>query len=228
MTDFPDYYLPTVLKGWNGTEHRTLRTIDDYLAARMMGWDGETLRTLKVLESGELYATIKAVFDEALTSVQCDVDGNLTLNVKAQDLAELVSRPRYGDVGRFVYSHAVTANDSTLIGEVAGRGQIYGGALYLDAAASQRADYVRLLVDDFWLPQMTFEDMMTYGMTEEVLTPSFLLCYDEVNFIYSIGITGGITFEEYFKLYYVETQGKTPTINAHVTYALVEEGVLPG
>jgi len=199
MGDYPDYSVPVILTGWDGTQYRTL----------------------KVLETGELYAMLKALYGTTFKDIQCDGSGNLTLNVKAQDLAEIINRPKYGAAQRATADVYVTASAETVLISVSGKGIIYGGRVTLISATEPNLDDARLYVDGQRIADSHYSVMILNNLARlgcEVLS---LTCYDTDSGRYTLGIAPGITFESSFSLSFWEYYGETPYVFGAVIYALV-------
>ena len=143
------------------------------------------------------------------------------VDIAFQALSDLIVRPRYGKADLLYKDKVVTAKDVTLIGEVYGHGMLYGGCVYLNITENQQLSKVLLHVDDKEIANKSFNDLAIYGLVGEHSDGTYMLKYDQTNFIYAVGIMPGITFEESFKIYYDEKHLATPEVSARVLYALV-------
>lgn len=128
-------------------------------------------------------------------------------------------RNTYGAAKKISNAVAAEAISTKEILTVSGKGVIYGGVCYLDPTATQKESYFRLLIDVQETTIWTFEDMMKFGIWQENSNSLYLLRYDEVNFIYVVGISRGLTFEESVTLQFTEAEGNTPTVAGHLVYA---------
>jgi len=199
MADLPDWFAASVIKGLYGTE----------------------LKTIQVDELGRLYAILRALYGTTQKDVQCDASGNLTLNLKAQDLSEIINRPKYGAANFAGGEIVVTANAETLLTTVLGKGIIYSGSFFTAWTSSQENSNVRLYIDGTLISSPRWGGMFTWAQASIHNTVIYLLCYDSVNFKYSAAISPFITFETSVTLKYLERHGGTPTVNGGVWYALV-------
>lgn len=132
-----------------------------------------------------------------------------------------VVRERYGAANSVKWGLAVGANCLTELGSMSGKGIIYGGFLTTDSVASQLNGYPILKVDGKMLEYGSFFTTNKYGLTKEHSYPMYELLYDNVNFIYTVGVMPGITFEESVALLYREWEGDTPTVIGCLIYALM-------
>jgi len=141
----------------------------------------------------------------------------------ASGLADYASeiRPRSGGALWDLFSDEVDASDITSMISVNGKGAILGGFVFLDSAASQKNGLVRLKIDGVFIAGLAFHVMVEFGISKPWTHPLYLLCYDEQDYKYSIGLSGGITFEESFELLYEESDGATPLVVAYVNYAVL-------
>jgi len=130
-------------------------------------------------------------------------------------------RPRYGEAQLLRVAETVTANDTTLIGSISGKGMIYGGHVCLDYTSVQGQSEVALFVDDNDIGSKRFDRLLQYGLFGKHSYATYLLKKDELNYVYVAGILPGITFETSFKIYYTERHGTTPGVAARVIYALI-------
>ena len=143
------------------------------------------------------------------------------VDIAFQALSEMIVRPRYGKAEILSVQKVVTPNVATLIDEVYGQGMLYGGNAYLDYTSDQGQGGFMLTVDGKIIADLRFDYLLEQGLLGKHSYGLYLVKYDPTNFIYTVGIMPGITFEEHFKVYYRERDGKTPTVYARVLYALV-------
>lgn len=130
-------------------------------------------------------------------------------------------RPVYGGGIASAGELVVTANTLNELLEVIGKGMVYGGYLYLDYSSTQKGGVVKLEIDGEIILGEDFQTMVKYGVKIPRSFVASLLAYDDVNFVYAVGLSYGMTFEQSLKLYYHEMDGATPTLNYRVVYALI-------
>lgn len=130
-------------------------------------------------------------------------------------------REVYGTASVAGYSKTATANAERQLVLVTGKGVIYGGALILSSANSQKNSFPILRIDGVKISWTSFYSMNFYNYYVKGCYPFYLLVYDEKNFNYSVGISGGLTFESSFEIAYDEKHGDTPTVLARPVYAII-------
>lgn len=143
------------------------------------------------------------------------------VDVAYQALAQMIVRQKYGGADLVAGQKVITPSTYDLLLTVDGKGVIYGGLLWLDYTFSQANDEVVLVVDGTILTGLSHLRLSTYGVDKPGAYPVFINKYDGVNFIYSVGLGFGLTFETQVKLYYNETYGRDPTVFYRLMYALV-------
>lgn len=143
------------------------------------------------------------------------------VDVKLQELSQMIVRPKYGGGLLAWGSKEVTADvQNTLVG-VNGKGMIYGGVVWLDYTYSQGNSEVWLGVDGYTITNLSFAKLLAYGITKPGNWPVSLNKMDGTNLIYSVGISFGITFESQVVLAYNEQNSTTPTVHFRLIYALI-------
>jgi len=145
----------------------------------------------------------------------------LGIDVALQALAELTVRLKYGSALLESGTQAVGANADTVLATVVGKGMIYGGAVWLDDTLSQANGQVRLWTDDVMLSGLSYLRLIDYGIDNPRSWPVTLNVYNNVDCIYSAGISYGITFESKLKISYDENNGRTPTVHYRLVYCLI-------
>jgi len=199
MADLPDWFAASVIKGLYGTE----------------------LKTIQVDELGRLYAILRALYGTTQKDVQCDASGNLTLNLKAQDLSEIINRPKYGAANQSLFSDVVAeGTDGTLL-NVSGKGILYGGYINADSLVSKKTDYFFSLIDGVTFTSQTFYQLMYHGVTYPTSNIFQLMLYDDTNFKYSVCLMSGITFETSLKIVYHNASASGVSVYSKIFYALV-------
>lgn len=143
------------------------------------------------------------------------------VDIAFQALSEVTNRPKYGGAILAWGSLAVTASvQNTLVG-ISGKGMIYGGAVWLDYTLTQANSQVWLGIDGYTVTNLSFLRLSDYNILKARSWPVSLLKYDGVSFIYSVGISYGVTFETELVLAYYEQHGTTPTVHYRLVYALI-------
>lgn len=200
MADLPDWFAASVIKGW----------------------DGSALKTIKCATTGELYILLSALYNSTITALKSDSLGNVFMNVKAQDLAEVINRPKYGACNLAIHDTTITAPGDTELYTVTGKGIVYGGYLtvYL-AGESHAVDTMSLVIDG---TTMAVEDPMflnIYGLTKHPASFFTLVMYDETNWYYSLIFANNITFETSVSIHWQTITTDNCKIRSELLYALV-------
>jgi len=134
---------------------------------------------------------------------------------------QMIVRPKYGGAIQQSGNQWCTANAVTLLTSISGRGMIYGGTVWLDHTASQQNAEIMMKLDGGFIFSLSFLRMLQYGILVPGASIITLNIYDSVNFVYSAGLSYGITFEKSLDLGYNETQGEDLTVHFNLVYALL-------
>lgn len=143
------------------------------------------------------------------------------VDVAYQALAQMIVRPKYGGAVQVSGNTAVSANGVTLLASISGKGVIYGGSVWLDFTSSQANAEIMMKLDGAFIFSQSFLRMKDYSILNPRSSIITLNKFDGTNFIYSAGLSYGITFESALDLGYNEQQGDTPTVHFNVVYALI-------
>ena len=132
-----------------------------------------------------------------------------------------VVRPRFG--GAIMKWGIITAkaSDYKQLRLVSGKGMIYGGTVWLDYTLTQSNSEVWLKTDNFVLNDLSFLRLRNYQILNPKTAPVSLNKFDVYNYVYSVGLSYGITFQDSLELGYYERHGTTPTIHYRLVYALL-------
>lgn len=199
---------------------------DWFSAAVLKGWDGSDLQTIKCATSGELYILLSALYNSTIKPLKCDTNGNAFLNVKAQDLAEIINRPKYGAAHGEGADVTVDPGETYTLYNISGKGIVYGGAVWtpnppVPTGVNQVDSSVTVLADGEGLNAARFTYLNTLGLFLPTSMVTYLTAYDTTSHIYAVAITPGITFETSLKVQYIENNLENPSVGATLLYALV-------
>lgn len=196
--DLPDWISPFVVRGWDGTEFQNARVNTD----------------------GNFEMFIKALFGATQKNVQCDTNGNLTLNLKSQDLAEVINRPKYGGA---LLATGTKTFDGAWNGElldVSGKGQTYFATMLSSPSVDRSSDSIQITVDGQNLSPHTISQLYTYGADKPLSYPVFIQHFDNDIFYYVIGMSYGVTFEQSLNITW-STGYTGHSVTYYITYAVV-------
>lgn len=143
------------------------------------------------------------------------------VNIIAQGLYRVTTRPSYGAADTIFHSDDVPGAATTLLFSVIGTGIVYGGFVNVAAAQSQKVNSIMLTIDGNNFRSGSFQFLNNSKLTPEYSTPLPLIKYDDVNFIYTLGVSQGFTFESSLELYYVNNTANIIFVDARINYALV-------
>ncbi|MFZ2149258.1 MAG: hypothetical protein WAV28_18765 [Sedimentisphaerales bacterium] len=132
-----------------------------------------------------------------------------------------VVRPRYGGAKYVAWQKQAQANQDTTMGEVEGKGVIYGGSILCVYTSTQKNSLPKIIIDGVELVSASFYSMIYYGIIAKKAAPFYLMKYNDADFIYGAGILPGITFESSVVVKYGERNGATPTLVGWIVYALL-------
>jgi len=143
------------------------------------------------------------------------------VDVAYQALAQMTTRPKYGGGILASGSEQVAANGATILTLSTGKGMIYAGNVWMDSTNAQQNSEVQLVIDGAIMTTLSFLRLNEYGINKPRSSVVSLNKYDPTEFIYSVGISYGLTFETYVMLLYNEEHGNTPTVHYRLVYALI-------
>ena len=148
-------------------------------------------------------------------------DWTKLVNIFTQTLSEITIRNKYGTPTFSAAIVPVPSDEDTIILTILGKGMIYGGFVSSAGAATQRNDKVYIKLDGAVTWPLTFFNLNNFGLTDPTSMFPYLLKYDDINFLYTVGLNYGTTFETSLVIHYTETHGNTPTIYPWINYALI-------
>lgn len=148
-------------------------------------------------------------------------DYHVGVDVAYQALTEMIVRPKYGGGLIASGSKEVTASIQNTLVSIAGTGMTYGGSVWLDYTLTQANSRVLLGCEGVAITDLSFKRLNDYRITKPASSVVFLNRYDPISFIYSVGISYGVTFESSLILNYLEEHGTTPTVHYRLIYALI-------
>ncbi len=143
------------------------------------------------------------------------------VDITYQTLSEITNRPKYGGGNMDTSVVLVGANEKAEIIEVIGKGMLYGGSLRVAMTSVQYLSRPILEIDGVEIANLTLYTLDIFGYVVEHSMPMYLLRFNEVEFIYAVGISSGITFETSFRILYHEGHGVAAIASSDVVYALV-------
>lgn len=131
-----------------------------------------------------------------------------------------IIRPMFGGAEQKAGSKPAVGSAEIDLVTLAGKGMIYGGIVWVDDGLAQEESVIHAVFDDLPALSLSFKRMHDYGITDPGKSIISLNKYDAVGFIYSAGVSYGLTFEKSFRLLYSEGHGFAPTVYYNLVYTL--------
>ena len=127
-------------------------------------------------------------------------DFTTSINITGQELAEVISRPKYG-AAEDAYGNWILHEEQaeTLI-SIAGTGMIYGGYIWVKDLSYGTRCALNVEIDGHAFQGHTPAGLNLHMIDSERSYHFYEKYYSEENETYSIGIMSGITFEESWML----------------------------
>jgi len=148
-------------------------------------------------------------------------DWQVPINISAQELEEIINRPKYGSAQIAAGSKQLTPFGTATLVSIAGTGMIYGGYIYCSGASSQRNDIPFIEIDGVALSIVDLTNLQKRGTDEKYTDLLYLKKFDDIIFDYTVSLVYGITFETSVTLKWGELAGATPTAFGRLYYALI-------
>lgn len=143
------------------------------------------------------------------------------VDIAYQALSQMIVRPKYGAAKLIKGVETATANEKISILSVLGKGMIYGGDLRVIGTERQILDVPVLSIEGVEISDTNFGNLCGWGLDMEHSGPFYIRLCDNVNFLYSVGISFGFTFETSFEVLYDEKDGGTPLVSCRLSYSLI-------
>lgn len=178
-------------------------------------------KNIAVDGDGRLIAMVKALYGSTVKDVQSDANGNLTLNIKAQDLLEIINRNKYGAAKLNIGYRADPPPTKSEVISVAGKGIIYGGTIEIINGTEAEKMIIDIDIDSEQFESRQIQNIFESGITGKLSVPILALRYDTVNQEFTIKIPDGVTFENSFTISVTGVLGSFGTLTARVYYALL-------
>lgn len=130
-------------------------------------------------------------------------------------------RPSYGGGKQTTIETEVDAGESTILSTITGKGMLYGGVMLFEYTSTQKNSIPVLAVDGKKLCAIKYATLNKYKIYGGRTYPVVLTIYDDVNFIYGVAFSYGITFETELGISYIELHDTTPTVYCNIIYTLL-------
>ena len=143
------------------------------------------------------------------------------VDVAYQALSQLIVRPKYGGAVQTAGQTVVFGDSLNVLTTISGRGMVYGCSVWLDHTLTHANSEVWLAIDSEFLSGISFLRLRDYGFVQPRSSIISLNLYDSTNYIYSVGVSYGLTFENELILGYQESHNTSPTVHYILVYALI-------
>jgi len=157
----------------------------------------KSLRTYQVNEYGGLPAFLYGLYDGSPVILNADVNGNLLLNIKAQDLAYQTSRTYAGTAyAQEISENTISGNNWITLLTKSGSGTLDGGwlRLYSDDAHGITS-YVKVTLDGHVIASKSIEYLHNYGIDSGDKGGVFYTWYDTATHIFRWAFRQNQAFE---------------------------------
>ncbi len=144
-----------------------------------------------------------------------------SVDVAKQSLAELTNRPKFGGGILSAGQMTVTVGVLNNLVQIIGKGMVYGGSIWLDYTSTQSNSEVWLGIDGVNIEGLSFVRLKDYSVVRPGSAVITLNKFDSDNYVYSVGISYGLTFESRLDLKYNEEHNTTPTVHYRIIYTLI-------
>ena len=201
MSDYPDFTITALLKGLYAGNPKALAVDVD----------------------GNLIAMLKALYGVLPTTLQCDVDGNMQINLNAQGLPQLTSRAISGAPDRESEEDAAVPPGLSSLLTITGKGQIYSCLVIVAGAESHGEDIPYFTMDGKVMNYLDIVTLMSNRLYHPNNCPAYVSRYDDINFLYTVSMSAGFTFETNYVLSYLNNTEEDVSVIYDVAYSLVIE-----
>lgn len=148
-------------------------------------------------------------------------DWDVPVNINAQTLGEIISRPKYGAAELLSSLDEVTTDGLTPIVSVSGTGMLYGGFMHFSAAELTNTASVDVIIDNATIFTLTFSSLFLFGPVFPQSYIGYLQIYNIVDHIFSIGFSYGVTFESSIEFLVRRRVGVRLVVNTRIYFATI-------
>jgi hypothetical protein len=181
-------------------------------------------KPLQVNEYGGLPMYLMGLYEGSPTIINCDIDGNMNLNIKAQDL-DYQTTKTYGGTA---YSVGIDKNEIhggtlyTLV-NVSGSGTLDGGWLRQhDTGAAGMKSWVKISLDGVEVFARSIEWLKQYEIDNADKSIVYYAWYDEATKIYRWAFRQNVTFEVSLLIQFINNTSLTAeTLVGNIDYHLM-------
>jgi len=144
------------------------------------------------------------------------------VNIITQDLPEIINRPKYGNAQWAFYNDTIPVDLGVNLCVIAGKGITYAGVVVCDGATGSHADdCISFDFDHEGLYSPSFFNLNRWAVTKQPGVLGCLGAFDDTNYIYSIILPYGITFETVLRITYYNMSATPAPVKLYFIYALI-------
>lgn len=142
------------------------------------------------------------------------------IDIIAQSLGRVLTRPTYGGAQVSTVLKAANPGVDTEFIAIAGQGMLYGGYIAIYANMDIAASAFVSVIDGNPQDVVLFGVLKEFNIGQEHGIGPEVRRWDAINFRYAFVMPYGITFEESLVFSYRESEGDTPSVLVDMSYAL--------
>ena len=195
---FPDWYSPVALQGWDGSQLRPIACdAAGVLYAVMKGMKDGTLKNIAVDDAGRIIAMLYAMSNSTAVPLQTDANGNLKLNISAQDVARVLVAPSYGRLRGTAADGEIPEGGHAKVLSISGPGQICYAVIYLEKNTPLSSyPYISFHADGEHIASFTPCYLLTRGLVGGATRPITVLSVNADESDCTLGGVINFTFED--------------------------------
>lgn len=172
-------------------------------------------------ESGAILALMKGAHDSVPKTIAVDNDGVMKANISVQDLAELITRPKYGAANAADVDLDDQAPGPIQCASISGKGMLYWGFIGWEANEDHYTDQLKITVDGNLIMQRNPYNALVWNRTQQRSSTAFLERFDAQNYQYGFGFSYGLTFETTLLIEVLNNGSSNIDIEGGIIYAKV-------
>jgi len=179
-------------------------------------------KPLQVNEYGGLPVYLYGLYEGSPVIINCDIDGNIKMNINNQDLPYQTSRIKYG-ANKVVSKTGVgySGNTNHVILNITNNiGKLDGGSMYDDngGGASAEDGYWRVTIDGVIVAQRTFKELYDSGIDTPEKGVVYWMSYDNTNKRFRVGFRTDMNYESSLKIEFYNASAATATLTGDINY----------
>lgn len=147
-------------------------------------------------------------------------DYQTQVNISGQALRPVLARAYLGRPLEVTSQNVFQPGETKNVMLLEDAGITLGGLIELRGSVSRKIDTFSISIDNRSSKQWSASTLLEFQNFKIGLSYLHLLKYDDVNFVYLIGIMPGLVFDTSFRIAFNEVTGSTVTVKALLDYGL--------